>query len=149
MSIWVFSFWISKKLIQRYELAMVPTKKFRRWWWRGWYIDSEPMIVVRLRTMMIVVAMTIRWNDWNSDWCLDILCIHTYQNCILVFSIKWREFSYAHLKASGTDVLQPYIHCVTGFCSSCVFRRDKHKGSGSEALKYLQIVVIITMETKS
>lgn len=105
---------------------MMPTKKFRRWWWRGWYIDSEPMIVVRLRTMMIVVAMIKRWNDWNSDWCLDILCIHTYQNCILVCSIKWREFSYAHLKASGTDVLQPYIHCVTGFCSSSVFRRDKH-----------------------
>ena len=59
-------------------------------------------------------------------------------------SIKWGEFPDAHLETSGTDILQPNINCIIGLCGSSVLRRDKHKGSCSNVLKYSHIFVRVT-----
>ena len=69
---------------------------------------------------------------------------YTHHDCILVFSIKWGEFPDAHLETSGTDILQPNIHCIVGLCGSSVLRREKNKGCCSKVLKYSHIFVRLT-----
>ena len=88
------------------------------------------MVIIIIKVMMSM--MVFRWQKYTNH------------DCILVFSIKWREFPDAHLETSGTDTLQPNIHCIIGLCGSSVLRRDKHKGSCSKVLKYSHIFVRVT-----
>ena len=88
------------------------------------------MVISIIKVMMSM--MVFRWQNY------------THHDCILVFSIKWGEFPDAHLETSGTDILQPNIHCIIGLCGSSVLRREKNKRSCSKVLKYSHIFVRVT-----